>query len=137
VAAALRRAGIEHPPPVRFFRPPFGVVTGATEEAVADTGLEIIEWTVSVEDWRRGQTAAGISDRILGLVRPGDIIVLHDGNGAHQDSLERCTDRIVVAATVRVLLPALAARGLRVAPLAELLGLDVPDSSLTRPAAGH
>ncbi len=136
VEAALERAGVPDAPPVRFFRPPFGFLTTAAARAAADAGVDIIEWTVSVEDWRSGQSAAEVRDRILAQVGPGDVIVLHDGDRTHQRSADRCVDRLLAAETVRLLVPALAARGLRVAPLATLLGLDAP-ASLTGLAAGQ
>ena len=65
---------------------------------------------------------------ILARVRPGDVIVLHDGDGTHQRSGERCVDRPLAAEIVRHLVPALAARGLGVAPLTELLGIVARDT---------
>jgi chitooligosaccharide deacetylase len=123
VDEALHRAGIEDPPPVTLFRPPFGFLTDAAARAAASAGLKIVEWTVSVQDWESGRTAADVTEAILARVRPGDVIVLHDGDRTHQRSLDRCRDRRNAAETVQLLLPALAARGLRPAPLPELLGL--------------
>jgi len=137
ISAALRRDGIADPPPVLLFRPPFGVVTDTTADAVRAAGLSIVEWTVSVGDWRRGRRADEVTDAILRRLRGGDVVVLHDGNGTAQRSAERCVDRPVAAGVVRALVPALGARGLHVAPLAELLGLRVPPSAgsdLTRRA---
>jgi peptidoglycan/xylan/chitin deacetylase (PgdA/CDA1 family) len=129
VAAALRRAGVDDPPPIRFFRPPFGFLLGPSARAVADQGLAVVGWTVSVKDWRSGLDADTITGRILEQVRAGDVIVLHDGIRTHQRSIERCTDRAVVAETVRALLPALAARGLRVIALTDLLGMERPGAN--------
>ena len=135
IVAGLRRAGVGVTPRILFFRPPFGMLTGAAARAAADAGLAIVEWTVSVGDWEVDQDAEAVTARILARVRPGDVIVLHDGAETHQRSLERCTDRPLAAPTVRLLVPALAARGLTVVPLAALLGYD--GSSLTACAAGH
>jgi chitooligosaccharide deacetylase len=134
VAAALRRAGVDDPPPIRFFRPPFGFLIGPSARAVADAGLAVVGWTVSVEDWRAGLDAATITARILQQSRAGDIIVLHDGIRRHQRSIERCTDRAAVADVVRALVPALAARGLRVVALPALLGMEGPGATVARPA---
>jgi chitooligosaccharide deacetylase len=123
VEAALRRTGIADPPPVTLYRPPFGVLAGPAVRAAAAARLGIVEWTVSVGDWRRGRTAAEVTDAILARVRPGDVVVLHDGDGRHQRSRERCVDRPLAADVVRRLVPALAARGLRPAPLADVLQL--------------
>ena len=138
IAAALRRAGIEAPPPVRFFRPPFGFLTGPSARAAAEAGLAIVEWTVSVEDWRADQDGEKVARLVLERVRPGDIVLLHDGIRTHQRSLTRCTDRALVADAVRRLVPGLAARGLRVASLPALLGMDqLRAPALTGSAGGH
>jgi len=126
VDRSLRRAGVVEPPRVAFFRPPFGLVTGATARAAAAAGLALVEWTVSVGDWQAGRRADEVTAAILARVRPGDVIVLHDGDETHQRSEERCVDRGVVPETVRLLVPALAADGLRVVPLPELLGFVAP-----------
>lgn len=126
VAAALRRSGISQPPATTLFRPPYGFLTRAAAEGAASAGYAIVEWTVSVGDWRPGQSAESIADLILAQVQPGDIIVLHDGDGVHQRSAERCVDRPRAAEVVRLLVPRLASRGLRTLPLRVLLGLDPP-----------
>lgn len=131
IRAALARAGAPAPPAFGLFRPPFGFLVNATADAAVREGYAIVLWTVSVGDWQRGTTADEIVERILARVAPGDVIVLHDGERTHQDSRTRCPDRDVVAPAVRLLVPALAARGLRVVPLGELLQLT--DG---RPASG-
>jgi len=69
-----------------------------------------------------------VSTAILAQVRAGDVIVLHDGFGTHQRSIERCVDRARASQAVRLLVPGLAARGLRVVPLSTLFGLAPPSS---------
>ncbi len=125
VVAAAVAAGLP-PPAIRFYRPPYGFLTGTMARAAEDADLAIVEWTVSVEDWRRGWTADALSGVIAGETRAGDVIVLHDGEETSHRSAERC-DRRVEADAVRRLVPALRARGLDVAPLATVLGL--PPSS--------
>jgi len=132
VDAALARAGILERPAITLFRPPFGFLTEAAARAAREAGFDIVEWTISVRDWQARRRPEEIADAILARVRPGDVIVLHDGDRTHHRSLERCRDRLHVAATVRLLVPALAARGLRPAPLAEVLGLTVAPASVDR-----
>ncbi|HJQ83287.1 MAG TPA: polysaccharide deacetylase family protein [Candidatus Binatia bacterium] len=122
IGEAVARAG-GAPPPIVFFRPPFGFLTAAAARGARDAGMHVVEWTVSVRDWERRRTADDVTQAILARVRAGDVVVLHDGNGTHQRSGARCRDRTNVAAVVRGLVPALGARGLRTAPLAEVLGL--------------
>ena len=132
VEDALSRAGVPDPPAITLFRPPFGFLTVAAARSATDAGFSIVEWTVSVRDWDPGRSATDVAEAIMARVRPGDVIVLHDGNAAHQRSLEQCRDRRNVADAVRILIPALAARGLEPAPLARVLGI-----ALTRGAADH
>jgi peptidoglycan/xylan/chitin deacetylase (PgdA/CDA1 family) len=113
-------------PVVRFYRPPYGFLTGPLARAVGAADLAIVEWTVSVEDWRTGWTAAALADAIARRTRPGDVIVLHDGNETGHASLTTCVDRPVLAEAVRRLVPALQMRGLHVAPLATVLGFPDP-----------
>jgi peptidoglycan/xylan/chitin deacetylase (PgdA/CDA1 family) len=122
IVAAAAAGGIE-PPPLRFYRPPYGFLTGPMARAAADAGLDVVEWTLSVEDWRHGWTAAGLSDAIASTARPGDVIVLHDGDETAQASADACVDRPVQAEAVRRLVSTLRARGLDVAPLATVLAL--------------
>src|SRR5262245_10143443 len=65
VAASLRRAGIENPPPVRYYRPPFGFLTGAAAHTAAELGLVVVEWTVSERDWEEGREAGELTAAIL------------------------------------------------------------------------
>ena len=123
VVAAAGDAGMP-PPDVQFYRPPYGFLTGPTVRAAASARLDIVEWTVSVEDWRDGWDASALTDTIVREIRPGDVIVLHDGHETAHDSAERCVDRVVQADAVRLLVPALQARGLGVGQLATVLGLS-------------
>src|SRR5204862_2174563 len=103
VDAALARAGVLERPAITLFRPPFGFLTEAAAEAAREAGFHIVEWTVSVRDWEAGRRPDQIADSILARARPGDVIVLHDGDLTHHRSLERCRDRPNAAATVRLL----------------------------------
>jgi peptidoglycan/xylan/chitin deacetylase (PgdA/CDA1 family) len=135
ITAALARAGLP-PAPVRFFRPPFGFLLSPSARAAEDLDLLVVEWTVSVGDWRQGLSADDAVAAILAQVRGGDVIVLHDGDRTHQRSTRRCVDRPLAAEVVRRLVPALTARGLRPAPLAAVLGLE-PAADLTAAAGPH
>ena len=126
VVHALRDAGFADIEP-RYYRPPFGFLTAAVVHAAATRHLAIVEWTVSVEDWRNGRTAAELADAVIAEARPGDILVLHDGDKTNQRSQHACVDRPEHAEAVRRLIPGLAAHGLRVARLAEVL-TSIPPS---------
>ena len=63
------------------FRPP----GGATSPAVAATGQAVgdrtVLWSVDPADWRPGVAADQLVQRALAGVRPGAIVLLHDGGG--------------------------------------------------------
>lgn len=122
IEAALGRQGLPAPP-IRYFRPPFGFLIGPTVRGAHAAGLSVVEWTVSVEDWRP-RSADALALLLLESVRPGDVVVLHDGNRDDQRSTERCVERPQLASALRRFIPALAERGLRVLPLGEVLGVD-------------
>jgi peptidoglycan/xylan/chitin deacetylase (PgdA/CDA1 family) len=122
VAAAFARRH-ETAPRIRFFRPPYGFLLGPTVRAAAARDLRIVLWTLSARDWARGRRADAVASELLAGVAPGDVIVLHDGHETRRDSATTCRNRAVAADAVRRLVPALQARGLRVAPLAEVLGV--------------
>jgi peptidoglycan-N-acetylglucosamine deacetylase len=44
-------------------------------------------WTVDADDWRPGVTSEQIVARVLGAVRPGAIVLLHDGGGDRSATL--------------------------------------------------
>jgi peptidoglycan/xylan/chitin deacetylase (PgdA/CDA1 family) len=95
-------------------RPPCGVRTPAYFAAARELGLRTVQWDVAGFDWTR-RRAEGIARAVLGGARPGSIILLHDGDGAGK------RDRRETAAALPLIAEGLGERGLRVAPLSELL----------------
>jgi peptidoglycan-N-acetylglucosamine deacetylase len=63
---------------VRLFRPPKGYLNGRIALAALATRLDVWLWTLDPEDWRPGITAAQLVERLDG-VRPGEVVLLHDG----------------------------------------------------------
>ena len=64
-----------------LFRPPGGSFSPYLVEATGAYGQRIVLWSVDPTDWKAGSTAREIARRVLGKVRPGSIVVLHDGGG--------------------------------------------------------
>jgi peptidoglycan-N-acetylglucosamine deacetylase len=96
-----------------YFRPPVGLSNPPVFRAVRRLGLRAIGWTTRGLD--RGEAAPDrVVDRLLRGLRPGAILLLHDGGIP--------AGRLV--ATVRALLDALKARGFSVVRLDRLLGDD-------------
>jgi peptidoglycan/xylan/chitin deacetylase (PgdA/CDA1 family) len=65
----------------KLFRPPGGSMTPHVVAAAKAKGLRTVIWTVDPQDWRRGTTADQIAARVLAQVKPGSIVLLHDGGG--------------------------------------------------------
>lgn len=78
--AAEAIAGASGGPPPRLFRPPYGARTPQVLERLAESGLCTVLWDVAPDDWAlRG--AAEIARDVLAEVRPGSVVLLHDGGG--------------------------------------------------------
>lgn len=63
----------------RFFRPPMGLSNPRTFRAARDLGLKVIGWSARGLDTVTPDPEKVVA-RILRQVRPGTIILLHDGN---------------------------------------------------------
>lgn len=64
----------------RCLRPPYGGVNSTVRERARALNKTIKLWTVDPQDWARPGTTA-IVNRVMNNVRPGSIILLHDGGG--------------------------------------------------------
>jgi len=72
----LRSQGV-HP---QFWRPPWGVLAPFTTEIAHTFGLELALWTEGTRDWR-GDRASEMLERVGPGLRPGSIVLMHDGIG--------------------------------------------------------
>ncbi|MFI9364443.1 polysaccharide deacetylase family protein [Kitasatospora sp. NPDC053057] len=79
-----------------WFRSPGGDWSPVSLKVAADLGLRNMGWSVDPRDWSRPGTPA-IIDTILKEVRPGSIVLNHDGGG----------DRSQTVAALRTYLPVL------------------------------
>lgn len=82
-ASSLRHAGASP----KLFRPPGGSASGAVVAAVRAQGERVILWSVDPRDWDAGATAASITRAVLGAVRAGSIVDMHDGGGDRSATL--------------------------------------------------
>ena len=94
------------------FRPPYGAKSTSLIGIARSHGLLTVNWDVDPSDWSR-PGAGSIVSRVMSQVRPGSIILLHDGGGERSQS---------VAATDSILRQ-LGKRGYRVVSVEKLLGL--------------
>jgi peptidoglycan/xylan/chitin deacetylase (PgdA/CDA1 family) len=63
------------------FRPPGGAASATVLAAAQGLGERTVLWSVDTADWHPGVTADQLVQRVLAAVRPGAIVLLHDGGG--------------------------------------------------------
>jgi len=97
--------------PPRFVRAPAGLRSPLVDPVVSGLGLQHASWARRGYDTRCADPAR-VLRRLLRGLRPGDVLMLHDGRAARTRS-----GTPVVLEVVPALLDALAARGLRATPL--------------------
>ncbi|MDF7823110.1 polysaccharide deacetylase family protein [Pontiellaceae bacterium B12227] len=107
--AAFSSVGITN---VVLFRPPNGMLSPGQKKKIEARGLTVVFGDIVPGDWK-SVSAKTIRDRVLKRVRPGSIIVLHDGGG----------DRNATIAAVPLIIDGLKARGYVLVTVSELLGL--------------
>jgi peptidoglycan/xylan/chitin deacetylase (PgdA/CDA1 family) len=93
------------------FRPPYGDVNASVVHVASSLGMATVGWDVDPSDYAQPGTSA-IVQRVLAQVRPGAIIISHDGGGPRGQTL---------AAYPRII-ATLHRRGYRVVTIPELLG---------------
>jgi peptidoglycan-N-acetylglucosamine deacetylase len=71
----------------RFFRPPYGATGPVVNKLARSLGLVPILWSVDSRDWQLPGTRA-IVKRVLAGAKPGAIILMHDGGGNRQETLQ-------------------------------------------------
>jgi peptidoglycan/xylan/chitin deacetylase (PgdA/CDA1 family) len=115
--AALIAAGV---PDQRLFRAPHGLKTFALNRHLDRMGLRMIAWTAGVYD---PDCPSGdvIADRAMRWLRPGTILLLHDGKmGCDRRPLLHALERILITCRER---------GLEVVTIPELLNYKTEAAS--------
>jgi peptidoglycan/xylan/chitin deacetylase (PgdA/CDA1 family) len=93
------------------FRPPYGDYDASALKIARSLGLSAILWNVDPADYA-DPGAAAIEQRVLAQVRPGSIIISHDGGGPRGQTL----------AAYPGIIAKLRARGYRIVTVLEMLG---------------
>ncbi|MFB7950080.1 polysaccharide deacetylase family protein [Kitasatospora phosalacinea] len=96
---ALAKAVGEDPGP-RMFRPPYGGRTPEVLRWIGESGATVVLWDVEPCDWSLPGPEA-ITRAVLDQVRPGALVLLHDGGG----------DRSQTVAALPAVIEGLTARG--------------------------
>jgi peptidoglycan-N-acetylglucosamine deacetylase len=95
-----------------LFRPPYGSKSSQSVALARSKGLQTVEWDVDTSDYER-PASFDIVRRVLSGVKPGSIVLMHDGGGPREQS---------VAALPKII-KGLRAKGYRFVTLDELLGV--------------
>jgi len=64
----------------RLWRPPWGILAPWTEEVAESFGLRLAPWSADTHDWR-GDVAPEMLRRVVPLLGPGSVVLMHDGLG--------------------------------------------------------
>jgi peptidoglycan/xylan/chitin deacetylase (PgdA/CDA1 family) len=107
------------------FRPPYGDYNRSVIDIARSLGLATILWNVDPSDWALPGVSA-IERRVLAQVRPGSIVISHDGGGPRGQTL----------AAYPYIISALRKRGYSFATVPQLLGFRTVYAPCTSPCEG-
>ncbi len=65
---------------VRLFRAPYGSYSNELINVCEKHGFKMIQWDVDSLDWKEGETAKTVIDRVLKNVKSGSIILMHNNS---------------------------------------------------------
>ncbi|MDQ6749757.1 MAG: polysaccharide deacetylase family protein [Actinomycetota bacterium] len=111
-ATFIAQAGAPYP---RLFRPPYGSFNAVTLGILAQMRMLMVLWSADTEDYAMPGVRRIVASGLRGL-RPGAIILMHDGGG----------DRHQTLAALPILVHRLRARGYRLLTIPQLLIDDPP-----------
>ena len=83
---ALHAAAGTRVDPIACLRPPYAAMNEHTRGLAAELGKSIVLWSVDTQDWRRPGPDQ-IASHVLSNVRPGAIILMHDGGGERSQTV--------------------------------------------------
>ena len=84
---ALHAAAGGRVDPIACLRPPYAAMNEHTRDLAAELGKSIVLWSVDTQDWRR-PGADQIASHVMANVRPGSIVLMHDGGGERSQTVE-------------------------------------------------
>lgn len=95
---------------IKYFRPPYGYFDAAYFQACRDNNMNVVLWSIVPRDWEQ-PPAEVIAQRVATEIRPGAIVLLHDGGG----------DRRQTVKALPLIIEAIQAKGLQAVTLSQLL----------------
>ena len=75
---------------IKFFRHPGGKWTPGAINVARDLGMTSLDWDVDPRDWSKPGCRRDPATRVVTDVRPGSIVLLHDGGGDRAATLAAC-----------------------------------------------
>lgn len=82
--ANIEKASGQHP---RYFRPPGGNMSDAVWSELRKMDLKLVMWDIDTTDWRRPSPDVIVS-KVLNNVRPGSVVLMHDGGGDRTSTIK-------------------------------------------------
>lgn len=103
-----------------LFRPPYGKTSDAVNAMVKAEGMRVVLWDLSLEHYVDHMPVAKGVAKLVGDVRPGSIILAHDGGKS---------DRSRTMEALPLLISMLKARGYRFVTVSQLLAAGTAEAS--------
>lgn len=104
-----------------YFRPPYGSFNRTVASTADALHERLVLWTIDTRDWTL-RSPAGIARTVFAQLRPGAIILLHDGGGPRRTTAQALGD----------ILEGLRARGYTAVTLEQLMRDATPAASPSR-----
>lgn len=95
-----------------LYRLPQGRGDSRVMRTLADLGYTIVYWSVDTHDYLR-RTPQAIATQVIKEVKPGSIVIFHDGGGNRQPTVD----------ALKIILPALKSEGYQMVTVSQLLEL--------------
>ena len=72
-----------------FFRPPFGSTSDKIVKKLANQQMKTVIWSIDTQDWNnKTNSAKNIATRAIKHAHPESIILMHDGGGNRQSTVD-------------------------------------------------
>jgi peptidoglycan/xylan/chitin deacetylase (PgdA/CDA1 family) len=107
-----------------YFRPPRGLLNRPIMATVVNRGYRVVEWSLAF-DRSKEKNSRVLRDRVLRLVKPGDILLMHDGSTMTWD------ERAPTVRELEGIVSGLQARGYRFVTVPEMLPSARPAHTTT------
>jgi peptidoglycan/xylan/chitin deacetylase (PgdA/CDA1 family) len=95
----------------RLARPPYGGRSPRNVRAMQRAGKRVVLWDVNSFDWK-GAPADDVARRVVDRVRAGSIVLMHEARDGGEVTID----------AVRMIVPALRARGLELTTVSRVIG---------------